>query len=177
MRQATMGLALVACPAGAVPAGAGDRFALEVEGARVWSGRNDVRIPGDAGTLFSLSEDLSTDPGWAPRLRAWWRIGGPHSIGLLYAPLELEAQGQVRRPIQFFGETFAADQPLTGRYRFDSYRRTYRYDLRRESRLDPSVGFTLKIRDAAIRVASAAASAEKTNTGPVPLLYLRRARL
>lgn len=173
MRDAALGLALVACLAGAAPAWAGDRFAIEIEGARVWSGRNDVRIPGDGGTLFSLSKDLSTDPGWALRLRAWWRIGGRHSIGLLYAPLELEAQGQVGMPIYFFGETFAANQPLAGRYRFDSYRLTYRYDLRRDSRLDLAVGFTLKIRDAAIRIASASASAEKTNTGPVPLLYLR----
>jgi hypothetical protein len=42
MRRTVGGLALVACLAGVAPAWTGDRFVLEVEGARVWSGRNDV---------------------------------------------------------------------------------------------------------------------------------------
>jgi len=32
------------------------KFEIDLESGGVFSGYNDVRIPGDAGTLFSLSE-------------------------------------------------------------------------------------------------------------------------
>ena len=35
---------------------------LDVESGVVFSGYNDVRIPGDQGTLFSLSEELDASP-------------------------------------------------------------------------------------------------------------------
>ena len=54
--------------------------------------------------------------------------------------------------------------------RFDSYRFTYRYLVYSSSRLSFGIGATAKIRDAAIRVEGAARSAEKKNTGLVPLL-------
>ncbi|NNJ51549.1 MAG: hypothetical protein HKP17_00020, partial [Ignavibacteriaceae bacterium] len=36
---------------------------LDIETGAVFSGYNDVRIPGNGGTLFSLSEELEADPG------------------------------------------------------------------------------------------------------------------
>lgn len=38
---------------------------LDIESGAVFSGYNDVRIPGDTGTLFSLSEELEADPGFS----------------------------------------------------------------------------------------------------------------
>jgi len=66
--------------------------------------------------------------------------------------------------------TFEADENLNARYRFDSYRLTYSYALVRSERLHFDIGFTAKIRDAAIRVESEQRSSEKTNTGFVPLI-------
>lgn len=42
---------------------------LDVENGAVFSGYNDVEIPRDIGTRFSLSEELKTDPAYFFRLR------------------------------------------------------------------------------------------------------------
>ena len=40
---------------------------VDVEGGVAFSGYNDVQIPGDSGTRFSLTDDLETDaPGSFP---------------------------------------------------------------------------------------------------------------
>lgn len=44
---------------------------LDIESGFVFSGYNDVRIPGDGGTLFSLSEELETDPEVFYRIRVY----------------------------------------------------------------------------------------------------------
>lgn len=148
------------------------RFAFELEGGGVWSGYNDVQIPGDVGTRFSLSEDLSTDPAAYWRLRATWRINQRHQISALAAPLRLEANGSVEQPLRFDDKTFPAGAPLEGTYRFDSYRLTWRYELLQRPKFRLAAGFTAKVRDAAIRVESGTLAAERANTGFVPLLNL-----
>jgi hypothetical protein len=50
---------------------------------------------------------------------------------------------------------------------------TYRYDFYRRDRLYLGIGFTGKIRDAAIGVEGSGQRAEKTNTGFVPLINFR----
>jgi hypothetical protein len=149
---------------------AGEGPVLDIEGGGVWSGYNDVRIPGTTGTLFSLVDDLETDPSLYFRVRITYVLAGRHTISLLAAPLRLEAAGSVGRPIVYEGETFEAGEPLEALYRFDSYRLTYRYELRRTDRFRAGVGITAKIRDASIKVESPERSAEKKNTGFVPLL-------
>ena len=49
-----------------------DRWRIDVENGAAISGYNDLRIPGNSGTTFSLTDDLSSDPTyyWRRRLRA-----------------------------------------------------------------------------------------------------------
>ena len=47
-----------------------DRWRIDVENGAAISGYNDLRIPGDSGTTFSLTDDLSSDPTYYWRLRA-----------------------------------------------------------------------------------------------------------
>ncbi len=143
---------------------------LDIEGGGVMSGYNDVRIPGTTGTLFSLVDDLETDPALYYRVRLTCVLAGKHTLSLLAAPLRLDADGTLDRPILYEGETFAAGEPLDARYRFDSYRLTYRYELSTSKRFSLGIGVTAKIRDASIRVESGTRSAEKKNTGLVPLV-------
>jgi hypothetical protein len=164
-------VALLAAAAG--PLGAGDRYSVECESGLIWSGYNDIRIPGRGGTLLSFSEDLSTDPAPFVRLRLTRRLGSRHHLGLLIAPLRLSASGAVDRQVVFEGATFPPRTALSGSYRFDSYRLTYRYDFRRSEGLELGVGLTLKVRDAEVGLSSVAATAAKKNTGPVPLLHAR----
>ena len=51
-------LALSARPA----AGKVARWRLDLENGAVFSGYNNIAVPGDTGTRFSLSRDFKTDP-------------------------------------------------------------------------------------------------------------------
>lgn len=149
------------------------KWFLDLETGLVSSGYNDVRIPGDTGTEFSLSEDLETDSSAFFRFRFGHQFGQKHTLFVFVAPLSLNASGSVDQDILFFEETFPANTFLSGVYRFNSYRMTYRYDFLRKKRLTLGVGFTAKIRDAAIRVEGGGLSSEKKNVGFVPLLNFR----
>jgi hypothetical protein len=163
-------ICILFCLAPAAPAEAGRGPILEVEGGVVSCGYNDVRIPGVGGTRFSLVDDLETDPDLFVRMRLTYKVGERHTFSVLAAPLRLDAQGTVPAEIIFEGKTFPAETALSARYRFDSYRLTYRYGLHSSPRLKAGIGVTAKIRDAAVSIEGGDTAAEKTNTGFVPLI-------
>ena len=146
---------------------------LDLEAGAAFNGYNDVRIPRGTGTPISLSEELSSDPAGFFRLRVEYAWSGATRLSLLAAPLRILASGSVPRAVSFDGVTFPARAPLRSRYRFDSYRLTYRFDFRRQGALQAGIGVTAKIRDAAIRLESDGLRAEKSNTGVVPLVNFR----
>jgi len=149
------------------------QWSIDVESGAVFSGYNDVQIPKETGTRFSLSEELETDPGYFIRLRFSRFWNDRHHISALVAPLRLDASGQIDRLVRFNEEKFAANAPLKARYRFDSYRLTYRYDVYRKDNLRAGLGFTVKIRDASISLENHEKKTEKKNTGLVPLLNFK----
>ena len=153
-----------------------DRFRLDLENGAVISGRNDVRIPGDSGTLFSLTDDLTSDTAYFWRVRADVRVGRKHVLSALIAPLRLQAAGRFDRPVLFEGETFAAGIPVSGLYVFNSYRVTYRYEPVQGDAWRFGFGVTGKIRDAVTRLESGGTVAEKSNVGFVPLVNFKLER-
>lgn len=152
------------------PAWAQDRFRLDVEGAATWQARNQFRIPGTTGTLVSL-EDYSSGPFDAFRGTLVWDVGERSSLRLLAAPLRLDVDFTPATPIAFQGETFAAGRPTRARYEFDSYRLSWLYRFPSSGDWSFRAGLTAKVRDARIALSSGSLAAEKTNTGPVPLLH------
>ena len=52
------------------------QIGVDLETGLIRSGYNDVRIPGDTGTLFSLSEDLEADDA------VFYRISLNYSLGV-----------------------------------------------------------------------------------------------
>ncbi len=146
---------------------------LDLENGLALSGYNDVRIPGETGTLFSLSDDLQTDASYFFRVRLGYQLKSRHTFSLFAAPLTLNASGKVAKELTFFEETFQPDIPLTGSYTFNSYRLTYRYDFIRKDKWQAGIGFTAKIRDAAIEIEGGGKSSKKTNVGFVPLINFR----
>lgn len=141
----------------------------DLEAGAVFASRNDIRIPGDGGTKFSLVDDLSTSAAPAFRLRLSYRVAERHLVSLLYAPLQVNATGRIDRDIDFAGGTFPADTPLVAVYRFDSYRLTYRYSFVTAPGWDIAAGLTAKIRDAEVSLYGVDVR-RKTNTGFVPLV-------
>ncbi len=157
--------------AGAAPAHGG--WSLEVESGIVIGGYNDVRIPNETGTDISLTDDLETDASPFVRVRLTAIFADRHVLSALVAPLRLTAEGTTDGAVIFDDEEFPAGAMLEARYRFDSYRLTYRYRFHRSERFTAGVGVTAKIRDAAIRIEGAGRAAEYPNTGFVPLLNFR----
>lgn len=146
---------------------------LDLETSVAFPGYNDVRIPGDTGTFFSLSEELEADPTLALRGKFSYILSENSTIELLGAPLSVESRGQLDRDLHFEGVTFPAGIPLKTLYRFDSYRVTYRYAVYHTEKVRFGLGGTGKIRDAEIRVSGGDLESEKTNVGFVPLINFR----
>ena len=100
---------------------------FDFETGPVFTGQNDVRIPGDGGTLFSLKDDLIAETTVYVRLRLGHTFNEAHTLSLLLAPLSIESKGSIKEDVYYNGTTFPSDTPLKGTYQFNSYRLTYRY--------------------------------------------------
>lgn len=148
----------------------GGRFELDIEGGAAWSGYNDVGIPGDSGTRFSLQDKFDLTPAIAARVRLRWHINRRHSLTLMGAPLRIYGTGTADQNINFNGDTFTNGSPLDARYRFDSYRLTYRYTMQPAPNLLLGIGFTAKIRSASIRIDDGVTTSERSDLGFVPLI-------
>jgi hypothetical protein len=146
---------------------------IDIEFGLVSTGYNDVRIPGDEGTRFSLKDDLKPDAGFFYRTRMSYTLASRHTLSLLFAPLQVSSEGSVANDILFEGVLFPANSDLDAIYKFNSYRLTYRYDLVKRNRLEFGLGFTAKIRDAKIALSSTGLHSEKTNVGFVPIVNFR----
>jgi hypothetical protein len=149
------------------------QFDLDVETGVAFSGYNDVRIPGDGGTLFSFSEELDAESGIFFRLRVFYNFNERHHLIALYAPLTINSTGQLDRDLIFQEELFPVNTPLEATYTFNSYRFSYRYDFLRKDNIEIGAGFTAKVRDAKILVKGDGLESEKANVGFVPLIHFR----
>jgi hypothetical protein len=148
------------------------RLEIELEGGPVWQTRNDVRIPNEGGTKFSLVDLIGSGPFASVRLEAAYNISRRHGLRLVLAPLTISGTGTLDEPVEFAGASFAAGIPTEGRYRFNSYRLTYRYRFHDGRKWRWHIGFTAKIRDAKVALQQEGASASDSNVGPVPLIHL-----
>jgi hypothetical protein len=146
---------------------------LDVETGIVSTGYNDVRIPGNEGTFISLKNDLKPSSDIFYRIKLNYTFSSVHTLSLLYAPLIVKSEGRLTKDVNFAGKIFFANKDLSGSYKFNSYRLTYRYDFVQNPNLEFGLGFTAKIRDAGISLSSQGLSAEKYNVGFVPIINFR----
>jgi hypothetical protein len=132
-------------------------------------------VPGDTGTQFSISE-FDDGPFAGFRLYAGRKWNNRHEFRALYAPLELEVNGQFDRPTLFQETTFAANTDTELGYKFNSYRLTYAYHFEPAGAWNLALGFSAKVRDAEVRVKQGALSETKKNVGFVPLVNFQARR-
>ena len=134
-------------------------------------GYNDVRVPGDGGTLFSLASG-PVETASAPyfRLRLGATFAKRHAIFATGAPLRLQARGTLAGDVRFDEGVYPAGTFVTGLYRFDTWRLTYRYKWWSSPTIEATVGLTGLVRDAGITLHGGGVFQEKLNTGLVPLL-------
>ncbi|HBE41644.1 MAG TPA: hypothetical protein DDW27_10660 [Bacteroidales bacterium] len=149
------------------------QLGIDVESGYVTTGYNDIRIPGDEGTFFSLNEELTAHSKIFYRLRLNYKPASRHTISLLYAPLTIMSDGSAGRDILYEGVVFPANSNIDASYKFNSYRVTYRYDIVQKPKVDFGLGLTAKIRDAKIDLTSGELYSEKVNVGFVPIINFR----
>jgi hypothetical protein len=150
----------------------GERLTVEVEGGPVWQTRNDVRVPNPGGTEFSLVDTIGHGPAAAFRVDVGFDPWEKHGFRVVLAPLEIEGQGRFDEPVSFAGAVFAPGLPTDATYQFSSYRFTYRYRFFKGSTWTWKGGLTAFVRDARIALEQGGRSAEDTDVGVVPLLYV-----
>jgi hypothetical protein len=148
------------------------RFGVEIESGPVWQSRNDVRIPSDTGTQFSLRDIQGSGPFAFGRATVDYAINPKHELRFLVAPLSLAETGPLAQDTLFAGRAFVAGTDVEAAYRFNSYRLTYRYRIYEGERWKWKIGATGKIRDARIELRQNGISAVDKNVGFVPLLHL-----
>ncbi len=148
------------------------KFNIEMEGGPVWQSRNDVRIPNDTGTKFSMRDIQGSGPFAVARVYFDYLFKPKHELRVLAAPLSVTATGQLAATTSFAGRTFAPGQPVEGVYQFNSFRLTYRYRIFAGDRWTWKIGATGKIRDAKVELRQGGVSAVDDNVGFVPLLHL-----
>lgn len=158
-----MGSSAVAAP---------ERFSVELEGGAAWQSRNDVGIPGDGGTRFSLADLTGEGPYAAYRVYVNYAMSPRSGLRLLYAPLRLTETGTLDKPVHFDGVDFDPGVDTEGTYQFNSYRLTYHTLFYQSHAWQWRVGFTAKVRDAEIKLKQGDKIARNSNVGLVPLLHL-----
>ena len=143
---------------------------LDVEAGAIFTGYNNVQIPSDSGTRFSLANEIVSSPALGLRVRGGLTMAGRHSIFALAAPLTVRGTGTLGRDINFQDKIFRQGTEVHSTYRFDSYRLTYRYRFKQGPRLRLAAGLTAKVRSADITLMSDSAFARRSDLGVVPLI-------
>jgi len=151
-------------------------FEIDLETGMVLSGYNDIRVPNDGGSDFSLSDNLDTDMGISYRFKFTYIYKKWHSFSALFAPLKLKSNGQFDSEVDFDDETFAANQDIDAEYKLNSYRLTYRFNFPEFWDFKVGLGLTAKLRDLKITLEDASQKSEESNFGFVPLInfYIER---
>jgi hypothetical protein len=152
--------------------GSGSEWFLDFEGGAAFTGYNDVQIPSDSGTRFSLADEIVSSPAIALRFRGGVTLAERHTVFALAAPLTVKGEGTLDRDINYQGRLFHQGTEVNSSYRFDSYRLTYRYSIVDQPGFGLGAGLTAKIRSADIALMSDSAYARRTNLGAVPLINL-----
>jgi hypothetical protein len=163
-------LLLLALPTMAAEEKEWKRFRFELEGGPVWQAKNEVRIPGNTGTEFSFKDLIGSGPYAAGRFTLDWNIRERHGLRFEVAPLRIDGTGTFNQPVSFAGTTFSPGTPTEGKYKFDTYRVSYRYLFFNKNPLRMHVGATLLVRDAKIELEQAGLNASDSNVGVAPLL-------
>ncbi len=146
---------------------------LDIESGVIFIGYNDVRIPGNSGTLFSLKKDLLIKPAPYIRINMGYQIKERHYVGLLYAPLTIKATGRLDNELRFSNILVPPNTLINASYTFNSYRLTYRYNLIHKRHLKIGLGFSAKIRDAEIAVSANSEDVSTGGLGFVPLINFK----
>lgn len=147
-------------------------WTINLETGAVWQAQNDVRIPGDTGTRYSIADIAGEGPFQFYRLEYFLNLSERKQLRFLFAPFRFTETGPPKKDIFYVDETFSAGQNTKFNYQFNSYRVSYRYLYKNTSSWHLWLGGTVKIRDAEIELQQGNVKAGDANVGLVPLFNL-----
>lgn len=138
--------------------------------------RNEIRKPAGSGTTLDLTELLGPGRSTAARLDLRWRVGDRQHLRVLLAPFEVTGSARLGAEVRFQDTTFAAGLPTEARYRFNSWRASWSYQLVQDQGWTVRLGATAKVRDAKVELRQAGRAARTTDLGFVPLAHVAAER-
>lgn len=149
------------------------QFFSDIEAGAALTGYNDVQIPADTGTAFSLAEETPAGVVPAIRIRAGYTFADKHRVWILAAPLRVQGSGNLSEPVSYKGVNFAEGEAVESIYRFDSYRLSWQWDFIQNDDFSLGAGLTAKIRSADITLMGESGFARRSDLGVVPLINFR----
>lgn len=162
---------IVGATAIAQPSEASDgRWVIDLEAASVTQRYNSVRVPADTGSRIDLAKLIGSGARAAGRISVGYTTNNQSFWRLTYAPLTLKGDGRLDSGVSFGGVDFAPGR-VEGSYRFNTYRVTYRKPWTGRW----SIGGTVMVRDAKIRLEQDGTSSSESNIGFVPLVHIHTA--
>ncbi len=159
------------CPVASL-AQTNQKWRVTLEAGPVWQSRNDVQIPNNTGTRFSLNRLTGGGPFGNFRITALYDLNRKTGLRLVYAPLRIAEMGLLAQQTSFAGANFVAGTPTEGIYQFNSYRLSYWYRFHQDHRSQWRVGLTLKVRDARVALRQGGLGSSDYNLGVVPLIHV-----
>lgn len=150
---------------------AAEKLRFTLEGGAVYQTVNDVEIPRDTGTRFSLVDAIGQGPLPYARIDVRYTITPSHRLRMMLAPFSVEANGRPRQTILYNGKTFSAGADTTYRYQFSSYRLSYAWRFYQSAKWSWDMGLTGKIRHADIALTQGSTKTNYPDLGFVPLLH------
>lgn len=147
------------------------QYFINLETGALFSESNTFREGGN-GTMFSLTDDLSSPTVPFFRIRAGYLLNNKHHFSILIAPLQRTAKGSINTDIIFDDETYIANSPLEAVYRFNSFRFTYNRRIVDKPNFNFGIGLSLKMRDAGLTLANNTLFNGDYSTGFVPLINI-----
>jgi len=156
------------------------QFMADLESGLNLSGYNDVRVPGDTGSPFSLQKDIGSNASMFFRTKLSYTFAKRHTVYVLLAPFTKTYKGELKQIIVFADSTFSKDFETKGKYKFNSWRLSYRWDFINSKKFQVGVGLTGMIRDTKITLIGKYSSdggitgvdveSSKSNVGFLPLI-------
>ena len=142
---------------------------IDLQTGSSWNTFNEIAIPNTQnGSMISGG---NTEGVGNLRLYLSWIISKNHSLRLLYAPFRKSSLILPTQDLLFNGVNFMAGNYTNLTYKFNSYRLSYIYQFDQVGDFVFRMGFTAKIRDAEIGLASVENNTSYGNVGFAPLLH------
>jgi hypothetical protein len=143
---------------------------LEVESGAVHILHNNIGTNSSTGSLFNTT-NIENQINFYARFSYYFNLDRKNSFKLMVAPLSVNGEGTLSNSFEYGNKNFIPAH-TSYKYKFNSYRATYRRTIFENKDITFRLGLTIKIRDAFISLSQENSQYKKSNIGVIPLMHL-----